>query len=105
MLAPFFNPKALDTIMLDSGALTAGTVSVSDDNERGAILAFHSIIGFAGGAIAGPIIGFILDVNGGTNNTSAWIFAFISMGLGSLFVFLIHCLISEIGRASCRERV
>ena len=77
-------------IMLDSGALTAGTVSVSDDNERGAILAFHSIIGFAGGAIAGPIIGFILDINGGTNNTSAWIFAFISMGLGSLFVFLIQ---------------
>ena len=67
-------------LLCNSGALTAGTVSVSDDNERGSVLAFHSIIGFAGGAIAGPIIGFILDINGGTNNTSAWIFAFISWG-------------------------
>ena len=77
-------------IMLDSGALTAGTVSASDDSERGAILAVHSIIGFSGGAVAGPIIGTILDINGGTDNPSAWQFAFITMGLGSLLVFIIQ---------------
>ena len=77
-------------IMLDSGALTAGTVSASDDSERGAILAVHSIIGFSGGAVAGPIIGAILDINGGTDNPSAWQFAFITMGLGSLLVFIIQ---------------
>ena len=77
-------------IMLDSGALTAGTVSASNDSERGAILAVHSIIGFSGGAIAGPIIGAVLDLNGGTDNPSAWQFAFITMGLGSFLVFIIQ---------------
>ena len=77
-------------IMLDSGALTAGTVSASKDHERGAILAVHSIIGFGGGAFAGPIIGSVLDFNGGTDNPSAWAFAFITMGLGSLFVLIIQ---------------
>ena len=38
-------------IMFDSGGLTAGTVSASDDYDRGALLAVHSMIGFAGGAI------------------------------------------------------
>ena len=76
--------------MLDSGALTAGTVSASDDSERGAILAVHSLIGFSGGAVAGPIIGYVLDLNGGTDNPIAWQFAFITMGLGSLLVFIIQ---------------
>ena len=76
--------------MLDSGALTAGTVSASEDHERGAILAVHSIIGFGGGAFAGPIIGSVLDFNGGTDNPSAWAFAFITMGLGSLFLLIIQ---------------
>ena len=48
-------------IMLDSGALTAGTVSASDDSERGAILAVHSIIGFSGGAVAGPVAISVLN--------------------------------------------
>ena len=77
-------------IMLDSGALTAGTVSASQDHERGAILAVHSIIGFGGGALAGPIIGFILDLAGGSENSIAWSFAFFTMGLGSMLVMLIQ---------------
>ena len=77
-------------IMLDSGALTAGTVAVSKDDERGAILAVHSLFGFGSGALAGPIIGFVLDLNGGAETNFAWSLAFFAMGLGSLFVFLIQ---------------
>ena len=33
-------------IMLDSGALTAGTVTAAAEDERGALLAVHSMIGF-----------------------------------------------------------
>ena len=77
-------------IMLDSGALTAGTVSASKDDERGAILAVHSIFGFGAGAIAGPTIGFVLDLNGGSESSLAWTLAFITMGVGSLLVLFIQ---------------
>ena len=76
--------------MFDSGALTAGTVAASQDHERGATLALHSVIGFGGGALAGPIIGLILDLAGGSENSLAWSFAFITMGLGSFFVMMIQ---------------
>ena len=77
-------------IMFDSGALTAGTVAASQDHERGATLALHSLIGFGGGALAGPIIGLILDLAGGSENSLAWSFAFITMGLGSFLVMMIQ---------------
>ncbi len=77
-------------IMLDSGALTAGAVESSDPDNRGAILAVHSIIGFTGGAIGGPLIGSIIDFFGGENTLVAWQFALIAMGVGSLVVFAIQ---------------
>ena len=77
-------------IMLDSGALTAGAVESSDDDNRGAVLAVHSMIGFSGGAIGGPLIGTILDNFGGENSQFAWFCALIAMGVGSLIVFAIQ---------------
>ena len=77
-------------IMLDSGALTAGAVESSDPDNRGAILAVHSMIGFTGGALGGPLIGGIVDLLGGENSLIAWQFALIAMGLGSLIVFIIQ---------------
>ena len=77
-------------IMLDSGALTAGTVETSDENNRGAVLAVHSMIGFSGGALGGPVIGTILDNFGGESSQFAWLCALITMGLGSLVVFAIQ---------------
>ena len=77
-------------IMLDSGALTAGAVESSDPDNRGAILAVHSMIGFTGGALGGPLIGGIIDLLGGENSLIAWQFALIAMGLGSLIVFIIQ---------------
>ena len=65
-------------------------MTLSKDDERGAILAVHSLFGFGSGALAGPIIGFVLDLNGGAESNFAWSLAFFAMGLGSLFVFLIQ---------------
>ena len=77
-------------IMLDSGALTAGAVESSDSDNRGAVLAVHSMIGFSGGALGGPLIGSIIDFLGGENSLIAWQCALIAMGLGSLIVFIIQ---------------
>jgi MFS family permease len=54
-------------IMLDSGALTTGTVEAGDAYDRGALLAVHSMIGFGGGALGGPVVGYILDQAGGAS--------------------------------------
>ena len=77
-------------IMLDSGALTAGAVESSDEHNRGAVLAVHSMVGFSGGAIGGPLIGSILDNFGGETSHFAWLCALLTMGLGSLLVFAIQ---------------
>ena len=77
-------------IMLDSGALTAGAVESSDPDNRGAVLAVHSMIGFSGGALGGPLIGGIIDFFGGEHSLIAWQCALIAMGLGSLIVFIIQ---------------
>ena len=76
--------------MLDSGALTAGAIESSDPDIRGAVLAVHSVVGFTGGALGGPLIGLILDHFGGETSEVAWSCALIFMGLGSLIVFLIQ---------------
>ena len=51
---------------------TAGTVENSKSSERGALLAVHSIVGFTGGAIGGPLIGLTLDIFGGQQDINAW---------------------------------
>ena len=81
-------------IVLDSGALTAGTVEASGEHDCGAILAVHSMIGFAGGALGGPVVGFMLDVganadpNGvvGVVGVDAW----VGVGIGSAIVAIIQ---------------
>ena len=77
-------------IMFDSGGLTAGTVSASDDYDRGALLAVHSMIGFAGGAVGAPIIGYVLDLTGGEEEIFSWSCALFVLGLGSFLVSLIQ---------------
>ena len=77
-------------IMFDSGGLTAGTVTASDPHDRGALLAVHSMIGFAGGAIGAPLIGFVLDFMGGETELRAWVFALFMMGFGSFLVSVIQ---------------
>ena len=77
-------------IMLDSGALTTGTVEAGDAHDRGALLAVHSMIGFGGGALGGPIIGHVLDRTGGVGTIDAWFYAVLAMGAGSAIVFFVQ---------------
>lgn len=77
-------------IMLDSGALTAGTVTAAAPDERGALLAVHSMIGFAGGALGGPAVGLMLDIGGSESQESGWFWAILVMGAGSVVVALIQ---------------
>ena len=71
-------------IILDSGSLTTGTVVNGDAHDRGVRLALHSMVGFLGGAIGGPVVGFVLDNFGGQTSHLAWFFSFLCLGLGSL---------------------
>ena len=77
-------------IMLDSGALTAGVVSVAGERDRGALLAVHSMVGFAGGSLGAPAVGLMLDLGGGGDRLDAWTGALLIMGLGSALVALIQ---------------
>tara|TARA_B110000305_G_scaffold176234_1_gene195044 strand:+ start:100 stop:1284 length:1185 start_codon:yes stop_codon:yes gene_type:complete len=76
-------------IVLDSGSLTTGAVINGKPEDRGVRLALHSMIGFFGGALGGPVIGFVLDNFGGQSSHLAWFLSFVCLGLGSLFSFLI----------------
>ena len=77
-------------IMLDSGALTTGTVEAGDAYDRGALLAVHSMIGFGGGALGGPVVGYVLDQAGGASIIGAWFYALLAMGAGSAIVFAVQ---------------
>jgi len=76
--------------MLDSGALTAGTVAAAPAHERGALLAVHSMVGFSGGALGGPAVGLMLDLGGGETSMGAWFWAILIMSVGSAIVALIQ---------------
>jgi len=77
-------------IMMDSGALTAGVVKESDDQNRGSILAAYSMFGFVGSIIGPPIVGFVLDWSGGLESYAAWKWGLIAMAAGSFAVFIVQ---------------
>jgi len=52
-------------IWLDSSSLTAGAAGAADPARRGATLAVHSMLGYAGGFVGPLAIGWTLDLSGG----------------------------------------
>jgi MFS family permease len=79
-------------IWADSASLTAGAVGSALPGQRGATLAVHSTLGYAGG-FAGPLVaGFILDSADG--GTLAWGLAFASVAavltIGPLALFILR---------------
>jgi MFS family permease len=52
-------------IWLDSSSLTAGAAGSADPSRRGAQLAVHSMLGYAGGFVGPLAIGWTLDLSGG----------------------------------------
>ena len=69
------------TVTGDSASLTAGAVANAAPGQRGATMAAHSFVGFAG-AFVGPLaFGVVLDLAGGSQSLLAWGLAFASSGL------------------------
>ena len=62
-------------IWFDSASLTAGAAGNADPQRRGATLALHSMLGYAGGLMGPVMIGWLLDINGGMS-AQGWIIAF-----------------------------
>jgi predicted MFS family arabinose efflux permease len=62
-------------ISLDSSSLTAGTAGSAAPSRRGATLAVHSMLGYAGGFVGPLIVGWALDLSGGMS-PAAWAFSF-----------------------------
>ena len=70
-------------IWLDSSSLTAGAAGSALPGRRGATLAVHSMLGYAGG-FAGPLImGVVLDLAGGMS-TQGWGLAFLHVAAAML---------------------
>lgn len=62
-------------VWLDSSSLTAGVAGSADPARRGATLAVHSMLGYAGGFVGPLTIGWTLDAAGGMSPL-AWGLAF-----------------------------
>jgi MFS family permease len=67
-------------IWLDSSSLTAGTTTTAAPERRGATLAIHSMLGYAGGFVGPLAFGWTLDLAGGMSPT-AWGLAFAGVGI------------------------
>jgi MFS family permease len=65
----------------DSASLTAGMIESADPAYRGATMAVHSTVGFAGAEVSPPLFGLVLDLTGGRGDATAWGLAFISIGV------------------------
>jgi predicted MFS family arabinose efflux permease len=62
-------------VWLDSSSLTAGAAGTADPARRGATLAVHSTLGYAGGFVGPLAFGWVLDLSGGMSPLG-WGFAF-----------------------------
>ena len=67
-------------IWLDSSSLTAGAAGAADPARRGATLAVHSMLGYAGGFVGPLAIGWTLDLSGGMS-AWAWGLAFSAVAI------------------------
>ena len=77
-------------VWLDSSSLTAGAAGTAEPSRRGATLAVHSMLGYAGGFVGPLIIGWALDLSGGMS-PKGWTVAFASVAglmLVALAIFL-----------------
>lgn len=63
-------------VWLDSSSLTAGAAGTAEPSRRGATLAVHSTLGYAGGFVGPLMIGYTLDLAGGMSR-GAWGVSFL----------------------------
>jgi predicted MFS family arabinose efflux permease len=62
-------------VWLDSSSLTAGAAGTAEPSRRGATLAVHSMLGYAGGFVGPLVVGWTLDLAGGPSR-AGWGVAF-----------------------------
>ena len=74
-------------IWLDSSSLTAGAAGAADPARRGATLAVHSTLGYAGGFVGPLAIGWTLDLAGGMSRM-AWGSAFAAVAMLMALAFV-----------------
>lgn len=67
-------------VWLDSSSVTAGAAGNAEPARRGATLAVHSTLGYAGGFVGPLVVGWTLDLAGGMS-PMAWGLAFLVIGL------------------------
>jgi predicted MFS family arabinose efflux permease len=65
---------------LDSSSLTAGTAGTAEPARRGATLAVHSMLGYAGGFVGPLLVGWVLDLSGGMSQRG-WGLSFLSVAM------------------------
>ena len=75
-------------VWLDSSSLTAGAAGTAEPSRRGATLAVHSSLGYAGGFVGPLMIGYTLDAFGGMSRTS-WSAAFLLVAVLMLLALVI----------------
>jgi MFS family permease len=79
-------------VWMDSSSLTAGAAGTAEPSRRGATLAVHSMLGYAGGFVGPLIIGFTLDIAGGMSR-AAWGTAFLAVAVLMLIALVVFQLI------------
>ena len=95
-------------VWLDSSSVTAGAAGNAEPARRGATLAVHSTLGYAGGFVGPLIVGWTLDLAGGAS-PFAWaiaflvVAAFMMLGLAAFFVLRPAELVGD--RAAARPKV
>jgi MFS family permease len=90
-------------VWLDSSSLTAGSAGTAEPSRRGATLAVHSTLGYAGGFVGPLIIGFILDLGGGMSPMS-WGLSFLAVGILMLVALIVFWIIRPRELAGDRSR-
>lgn len=91
-------------VWLDSASLTAGTAGTADPSRRGATLAVHSMLGYAGGFIGPLLIGWTLDLAGGMSPT-AWGMAFLVVASLMVLVLTVFSIMRPRGLAGDGNRL
>lgn len=79
-------------IWLDSSSLTAGAAGSAEPGRRGATLAVHSMLGYAGGFVGPLVMGVILDAAGGMS-TMGWGLAFLHLTAAMLLGRVVFALL------------
>jgi predicted MFS family arabinose efflux permease len=74
-------------IWLDSSSLTAGTAGTAEPSRRGATLAVHSMLGYAGGFVGPLLVGWALDLSGGMSQ-AGWATDFVLVAMLTAFALV-----------------